>query len=191
MLMNPEIEKFVAEKMLKDQAKKEAELKAYRERVIRATGLMQDGIAEVSTEKYYETANEKKHKIEKDKNDDTHYYIKSKTPLEVTDEEFAIIESAFSAEELEELRKDPSQKVKEQNPTSKAAGFFSAFGVIIIILGFILAIVILSTAKRNEDVFATLLSTITPFVIYACFCFCASELFKWLQAIYYATREKH
>lgn len=190
--MNEAVVEFVERKKAQVEQKLQEEQREYRDRVVSAAGLYQDRFVEVSKKEYNFALDVDRGDVKKDDNGTKHYYLRKSGPANVTDEEFAAIEAAFSEEELELLR---TNKPKKENsgisPTSSnAAGFFRALGIFLLCLGFIISIITanvevidLKGKTTKEFSFTVFMSTYVVYAISGAFCFCAAELFNKLTEI--------
>ena len=108
--------------------------------------------------------------------------------MDLSDEEFAAVEKAFTPEELEAIRKDlvPKEEAKEEK--SFSASFFAGIGAVTIFFGLIFSIVVADAAKGSE--FTAFINTFMIFLFSGLFCFCIAELFKKLQTIVNLLRGK-
>ena len=187
--MRPEVEQFLSDRTQQNQNTKENQERAYRYRVTRAASLFEDLETEVTSEVFFsEETSGKKHFTETDDEGNEHYFIAETVPMELTDEEFAAVEKAFTAEELEAMRKEVLPKKEEKEETSFSASFFTTIGVFILLVGLIFSVIIAASTKGAE--FTAFVNTFPIFLFSGLFCFCIAELFKKLQTIVNLLRAK-
>ena len=206
--MNPMVEAYLAakeqEKQEKDSAedqKRQKEINSYRKKVLRKAGLIEKKMVEVDKTEYYNLDGTSE--IKKDENGNKHYYMEKKTPIEVTDEEFAEIEKTFSREELEAMQDLPTEEKIDRRIEGEAPGttvFFNTLGVIFIVVGLIISIVVANvevvkevgyrTVVKNEFSFPTFMTSFIIYLVFGCFCFCAGSLFHELRRIVNLLRNK-
>ena len=192
--MNPAVEEYLRKKEDEELEKaslkaeeEDAAYKAYRTKVIKAAKLFEENVIEVDRSTYeYNYSNQVR--VEKDENNQKHYFIKGKSPIELTDEEFSAVEKTFTPEQLAGFRNASAPEKTKKEESSWAAGFCTGIAYFLFIGGFIVAII--AGSQTAEFSFTVFLTTLGTYVIAGCFALCMRELFTQLQRIVSLLQEK-